>query len=241
MSSQIPGRPTRLAQEMVERWRSVGSSDADIHDRRSYIAWRLREEVVASLDLQAQQAFQAKLKNNELSFDLQAGRPNFRMKESYEIDIRRLDAPLTKYGQQLQLSLFEPVFDREFDSDLERNFALYLDEQKALQWWHRVAVRQRGDYYLRGWRQDRIWPDFVAMAGRNGAQPHVLVIETKGEHLKGSPDTDYKQKVLETLQSAFNAGSMTIKDGPAKGTFRLVFNENEFPETTAGLEGVYSA
>ena len=235
-----PWQATRLAQEMVARWQSVGSSDADIHDRRSYIAWRLREEVVASLDLQAQQAFQAKLKNNELSFDLQAGRPNFRMKESYEIDIRRLDAPLTRYGQQLQLSLFEPVFDREFDSDLERNFALYLDEQKALKWWHRVAVRQRGDYYLRGWRQERIWPDFVAMAGRNGANPHILVFETKGEHLKGNPDTEYKQKVLETLQSAFNAGSMTIKDGPAKGTFRLVFNANEFPETMVGLEGVYS-
>ena len=235
-----PWQATRLAQEMVARWRSVGSSDADIHDRRSYIDWRLREAVVAALDVQAQQAFQAKLKNNELSFDLQTGRPNFRMKESYDIDIRRLDAPLTKYGQQLQLSLFEPVFDREFDSDLERNFALYLDEQKALKWWHRVAVRQRGDYYLRGWRQERIWPDFVAMAGRNAAKPHVLVFETKGEHLRGNPDTDYKQKVLETLQNAFNCGSMTIKDGPAKGTFRLVFNENEFPETMAGLEGVYS-
>ncbi len=235
-----PWQATRLAQEMVNRWRQSGSSDADIHDRRSYIAWRLRDGVVTSLDLQAQQAFQAKLKNNELSFDLQAGRPNFRMKESYEIDIRRLDAPLTKYGQQLQLSLFEPVFDREFDSDLERNFALYLDEQKALKWWHRVAVRQRGDYYLRGWRQERIWPDFVAMAGRNGVQPHVLVFETKGEHLRGYSDTEYKQKVLEILQNAFNAGSMTIKDGPVKGTFRLVFNANEFPETMVGLEGVYS-
>ena len=94
----------------------------------------------------------------------------------------------------MQLSLFEPVFDREFDSDLERKFALYLDEQKALKWWHRVAVRQRADYYLRGWRQERIWPDFVALAGRNGAQPHVLVFETKGEHLRGSADTDYKEK-----------------------------------------------
>ena len=235
-----PWQATRLTQEMVERWRSVGSSDEDIHDRRSYIAWRLREEVVASLDLQAQQSFQVKLKSGDISFDLQAGRPNFRMKESYEIDIRRLDAPLTKYGQQLQLSLFEPVFDREFDTDLERNFALYLDEQKALKWWHRVAVRQRGDYYLRGWRQDRIWPDFVAMAGRNSAKPHVLIFETKGEHLRGNPDTEYKQKVLDTLQRAFNAGSMTIKDGPAKGTFRLVFNENEFTETMTDLNGIYT-
>ncbi len=235
-----PWQAARLAWEMVKRWRLDGSSDEDIHDRRSYIAWRLREEVAASLDLQAQQAFQQKLKEGDISFDLQAGRPNFKMKESYEIQVRPLDPPLTKLGQPLQLNLFEPVFNREFDSDLERKFALYLDEQKALKWWHRVAVRQKGDYYLRGWRQDRIWPDFVAMAGRNGAQPHVLVFETKGAHLKNNPDTDYKQKVLETLQNAFNAGSMTVKEGPAKGTFRLVFNEEEFPETTAGLKGSYS-
>ena len=236
-----PWQASRLAREMVDIWRQAGNSDEDIHDRRSYIYGRLRETVTTALDLQAQQAFQKKLKKGDISFDLQASRPNFKMKDSYEIAVHPTDPTLTNLGQPLQLNLFEPVFSREFDSDLERKFALYLDEQKALKWWHRVAVRQRGDYYLRGWRQERIWPDFVAMAGRNGAQQHVLVFETKGEHLMNSPDTDYKQKVLETLQSAFNAGNMTIKDGPNKGTFRLVFNENEFPETTAGLGGVYSA
>ena len=235
-----PWQASRLAQDIVEIWRASGSSDEDIHDRRSYIYSQLRDQVNEGLDLQARQAFQRKLKQGAISFDLQAGRPNFQMKESYEIAIHPTDPPLTNRGRFMQLSLFEPVFDREFDSDLERKFALYLDEQKALKWWHRVAVRQRGDYYLRGWRQERIWPDFVALAGRNGAQPHVLVFETKGENLRGNPDTDYKVRVLETLQNAFNAGSMTIKDGPAKGTFRLVFNENQFPETTAGLERVYS-
>ena len=234
-----PWQAARLVQEMVEKWREPGGNDDYIHDRRPYLSWALREYVTGAVDMQAQQVFQQKIKDGEISFDLEAGRPNFRMKESYEISIQRRDPPLTKYGQPLQLSLFEPVFDREFDSDLERNFALYLDEQKALKWWHRVAVRQRGDYYLRGWRQERIWPDFVAMAGRTGAKPHVLVFETKGEHLRGNPDTTYKQNVLETLQNAFNCGRMTIKDGPAKGTFRLVFNEQEFPETMAGLGDEY--
>jgi hypothetical protein len=68
-----------------------------------------------------------------------------------------------------------------------------------------------------------------------------LVFETKGEHLRGNPDTDYKQRVLETLQNAFNCGTMTIKDGPAKGTFRLVFNEAEFPEALATLGASYRA
>lgn len=133
----------------------------------------------------------------------------------------------------MQLSLFTPVFRREFDSELERSFARYLDEQKALEWWHRVAARQKGDYYLRGWKQDRIWPDFIAMAGR-GDRTELLVFETKGGHLE-NPDADYKQQVLATLQNAFNCGTMTVREGPAKGVFRLLFSEAEFPAALGGV------
>ena len=180
------------------------------------------------------------MREGQIRFDLEAGQPNFRMVESYEIPVANDAALLAgNDGRQVQLSLFEPVYSQQFDSTLERNFARYLDEQKALKWWHRVAVRQRGDYYLRGWKQERIWPDFVAMGGETGGKPQVLVFETKGEHLRGNPDTGYKQRVLETLQNSFNCGTMTIKEGPAKGTFRLVFNESEFPVALATLEGAY--
>ena len=66
-------------------------------------------------------------------------------------------------------------------------------------------------------------------------KPHLLVFETKGEHLRNNPDTDYKQRVFETLESEFNAGSMTVFDGPARGTFRLVFSEADFPTTLASI------
>ena len=71
------------------------------------------------------------------------------MRKSYEILVSDSDVWLQRYGQSVQLSLFQPVSDRDFN-DLERRFAFYLDEQRALQWWHRVAVRQQGEYYLRG-------------------------------------------------------------------------------------------
>ena len=98
-----------------------------------------------------------------------------------------------------------------------------------------MAVRQSSHYYLRGWKQHRIWPDFVAMSAETGGRPQVLVFETKGEHLKGNDDTNYKKRVLETLENAFNCGTMTVQSGPAKGVFRLVFNEAEFPQATASL------
>ena len=79
------------------------------------------------------------------------------------------------------------------------------------------------------------------MGGKTEGKPQVLVFETKGEHLRDNPDTDYKQRVLETLQNAFNCGTMTIKEGPAKGTFRLAFNEAEFPGVLATLAGAYKA
>ena len=98
-----------------------------------------------------------------------------------------------------------------------------------------MAVRQSSHYYLRGWKQHRIWPDFVAMSAETGGRPQVLVFETKGEHLRDNPDTSYKQRVMETLENTFNCGTMSVRNGPAKGTFRLVFSEAEFPTALASL------
>lgn len=38
-----------------------------------------------------------------------------------------------------------------------------------------------------------------------------------------------------TLEGAVDC-AMTVRDGPAKGVFRLVFDEKEFPAALAGLE-----
>ena len=105
-------------------------------------------------------------------------------------------------------------------------------------WWHRVAARQRGEYYLQGWKRGRIYPDFVAMANEISGVTHVMIFDTKGEHLAGNLDTEYKRKVLETLEGAFNsAGQMVMRDGPTRqGIFQLVFSEQEFLEISARLD-----
>ena len=231
-----PFQAARIVLQLMESLRGAGDGDEDIYDNRSYLSNALREHVTRIVEKEAEQVFRYKLQKGDIRFDLEAGQSNFHMVESYEMSVFTDDGHMTRNdGRSMQLSLLEPVYRQQFDSDLERKFARYLDEQKALKWWHRVAVRQKGDYYLRGWKQERIWPDFVAMGGEVDGKPHVLVFETKGEHLRGNPDTCYKQQVLETLQNAFNekgiaAGTMTVRKGPAKGTFRLVFNESEFPK-----------
>ena len=229
----------RLSRRLIARLLDGGESDDQIYDRRTYLAQALRDHIKDEVEGQAEKIFQDKLLSSEIRFDLEAGQPNFKMVQSYKLPVAVSDQTLQFYGRQLKMSLFEPVYDRHFDSDLERSFARYLDEKKAVKWWHRVAVRQGGDYYLRGWKQERIWPDFIAMAGHSENEPHLLVFETKGEHLRGNEDTDYKLRVFQTLENAFNVGSITIRDGPARGTFKLIFSEEEFPLALSNLETAY--
>ena len=240
-----PWQAARVTQDLLQRLRDAGDSDDHIYDRRAYLAFGLREHMVSEVERQAECVFGKKLLGGDIRFDLQAG-DNFRMAEEFEIPVASDQPTLQKPfgGGPMQLTLFEPTFKRHFDSELERKFAFYLDEQKALQWWHRVAVRKHHEYYVRGWRNGRIYPDFIAMGSETFGN-QLLVFETKGGHLKDNPDTAYKQRVFETLEKAFNsgfeAGRVTVQHGPAEGVFRLVFNEAEFPAALASLSEASSA
>ena len=232
-----PWQAARIVQDLLRQLREAGESEDDTYDRRFYLGDSLWQHVILEVEKQGEQIFRDKLfKSSKIQFNLESSEANYRMVDSYEIPATADDPALLNYGRPLQLSLFEPLFERQFDSVLERSFARYIDERRALRWWHRIGVRQHQEYYLRGWKRDRIYPDFIAMAGETYGKPHLLVFETKGEHLRDNPDTKYKQKVLETLEGAFNVGNITLRDGPAKGTFRLLFNEMEFPEALARLE-----
>ncbi len=194
----------RIAQEFIGKLRAANYDDNRIYDARARLAVALREKVAKKVEDMSERIFKDKLDSGEIRFDLEVSEPRFRMGHAYELPETEGGLFSRSGGRAMQLNLFEPIYDRHFDSDLERRFARYLDERKALRWWHRIAVRQRGDYYLRGWKRERIWPDFVAMGGETDGVPHLLVFETKGEHLRGNPDTDYKRRLLETLEAAFN-------------------------------------
>ena len=236
-----PFQAARIARELVQRMYDAGEDDKKIYQQRSALASQLRDHVTGAMDQQAEKVFRSKLAAGDIRFDLEASDYNHRVRKSYEVLVADNDVQLQRYGQSVQLSLFEPVYDRDFN-DLERRFAFYLDEQKALRWWHRVAVRQHGEYHVRGWRRDRVWPDFVAMGGERDGKPSVLVFETKGDHLEGNDDSEYKKRLFAALEETFNAGKMTIQEGPAKGAFRLVFDREGFPDAESAIgrmDGLY--
>ena len=233
-----PWQAARIASQMCENLKQNCQTEEDIYDRRSYLVHALREHVKRDVEGQAESIFRSKLKQGEIKFDLEAKEPNYELRDRYEIEVRANEPWLTNNGRPIQLNLFEPVFEQHFDNDFERKFAYYLDEQRALQWWHRIAARQRGEYYVQGWKRNRIYPDFVAMTREVGGMIRVLIFDTKGRHLEGNPDTKYKEKVLKTLEEVFNnAGTMRMHDGTSReGIFQLVFNEQQFSEIGAKLE-----
>lgn len=69
-------------------------------------------------------------------------------------------------------------------------------------------------------------------------RPRLMVVETKGEHLAGSADTEYKTKVFATLEAALNGegayecGEVSLDNGHTRGRFRIVFREDQFASVT---------
>ena len=222
----------RIVQETAD-WllQEQRRSELDLFNNRAGLMQRLIEHVEYEVEDKSRRIFERKLASKEIKFDLQTDSANYVMAKEYNIPIGANDHPFSgEYGRAIEASLFEPIFDKEFDSDLERSFARYLDQEKAIQWWHRVAVRQQKEYYLRGWKPQRVWPDFVALHDARSGGSTLLIFETKGQHLAGSADTDYKRRLLEALERHFSGGEVVIANGPAKGRFRLIFSESEFPQ-----------
>jgi len=96
---------------------------------------------------------------------------------------------------------------------LEKDVAWYLDSDKAVRWWHRIAVHQ--DWHLQGWQRNRVYPDFLACLHEVGdGKVRFTVLETKGLHLKGNDDTAYKQRLFELLtqhsQTALSVGKLKV-------------------------------
>ncbi len=193
-------------------------------NNRIYLAGVLRDRVKIDIDLKAEKVFHAKVGRNEIRFHLETDEKlNYEMHKSFEVFVSDKERSLQRrHGDPIQQSLFAPVHESVFNN-LEKDFALYLDTEDAIYWWHRIAARQ--EYFLQGWRRQRVYPDFIACKKDDKT---LLILETKGMHLKGNPDTTYKQNLLKTLEktyaTALDRGTMEIKE-PPPAAFRMMFED----------------
>lgn len=82
---------------------------------------------------------------------------------------------------------------------LEQSVASILENQNKLLWWFRNRVGKEW-YSIQGWHENKIRPDFVAAKKKEDESIEVIyIIESKGEHLSGNPDTLYKKKVMDKM------------------------------------------
>ena len=197
-------------------------------NKRIYLSEVLRRNIRENSDRRAESVFRSKIKNDAIRFHLETDEElDYALEKSFEVFVSRRERSLQgEHGQPIQQSLFEPVYESNFNV-LEKDFALYLDKSDSISWWHRIAAKQQ--YHLQGWRRQNVYPDFVAYRQGDGT---LLILETKGVHLKGNEDTSYKQKLLETLEAAYNKaidrGEMRVCEPPA--VFRMMF-EDRWEET----------
>lgn len=237
-----PWQAARIASGFLKKYREQ-YDDNRILEHRVYLSEILKERIVTEVDSKAERVFRDKIKNDEIRFHLATDENlNYEFRKAFEVSVTEGERSLERYGNHVQRSLFETVFESEFNN-FERDVAFYLDESNSIYWWHKVAARQQ--YFIQGWRRHRVYPDFVVCKnGDNG----YLVLETKGTHLAGNDDTEYKKELLKTLEAAYrnalDRGIMEVSGG-ASGqpdmTLRMLFENNwkgNLDETLkAGVQG----
>ncbi|MCY4211237.1 MAG: DEAD/DEAH box helicase family protein [Gammaproteobacteria bacterium] len=191
----------QVVEAMLDTLRHRDYTDEAIFDRRYDLSEILKRRLTELIEHESQAIFQRKLQTQDIRFELIADEDRFEFTEALERVVEDNQLQLfDRDGDPVQKSLYEKVYAREFNG-LERDFAIYLDGYSAVTWWHRFAARQ--NYALQGWKRNRVYPDFVVFVqpGNNKTR-RVLVIETKGLQLAGNADTEYKQKLFETLETA---------------------------------------
>jgi type III restriction enzyme len=205
-----------LVGSLVKALKKRGFDDVKLGAASSYILEELRRWLQEQRDALAEKQFMADVAAERIQFRLRADRQLWRMPTEIETDHPKKARQLARNsGGLTENSLFRPVYEDDFNGD-EAEFACYLDEAKALRWWHR-NVAKAGNYSVQGWRKNHVYPDFIFAHERSGNTDRILVWETKGDQLEGNLDTTYKRKLLETISANYRA-----EDGIKAGKLELV-------------------
>ena len=172
----------------------------ELSGRLGLVKFEVREKVVGLIergtDRQTQEAFEALFKNRRLGFYLQCVEGRFEIPP--KIDIRGTKKLIHDDHEPVQRSLFDYVPDDL--NDYEKSVALYLDKHPEVLWWYRNLVGANC-FSIQGYKRSKIYPDFVVQQGHNKKPvASVVVVESKGKHLKGNEDTNYKRKVASYFE-----------------------------------------
>ena len=234
-----PWQAARILRGALAALRERGFTEDQLHASRYRLIEKMRADLLTDIHVQTERIFCEVLASGGLSFRLEGNGLSWELAERIAFEVTQPpDYQITHKGngQPVEKSLFEQIWSRHFNG-LEKDVALYIDDVKAVRWWHRIAVQ--ADWYLDGWKKKRVFPDFlVALEEVDGKPSKLVVVETKGMHLQNE-DTDYKRKLFETLErhstGSVPVGELTLDDSPGPMRFRLVLAGNWQPQVDAAL------
>jgi len=188
--------------KLIERLRNRGFEDAQLGPRSGFILEELRKFLNTERDRLAEELFLANVSARKIQFRLRTDRNNWQMPHELNTDLLENAAQLPKPdGTLASKSLFSPVYRVDYNKD-EAEFACYLDEAKALKWWHR-NVAKAGHYFVQGWKKSKVYPDFIFALVTDHKKPKLVVMEMKGDQLRGNLDTEYKRKLLKIVSDNY--------------------------------------
>lgn len=222
-----PWQATRIVEDALNALRAKGQNDEALFNNRLFLIDSIKRHLKQLVHNESEAIFRTKLANGKITFRLVTNgnaRLNFEIARELKQLASKQDRKLVRKDNTLiDNSLFEFVFEKEFNS-LEKDLALYLADDEAVAWWHRMVARQ--DYSLQGWQRNKVYPDFIACVNDG----RILVLETKGLQLKGNDDTEYKQKLLSLLTGyhhALPAGEIALTKGKKQSiTFAMLMEDS---------------
>ncbi len=163
-----------------------------------FVLEALRRRIERERDRLSQEVFRALLDSGEMRFLVVAEDLEFnRLPE--EIEVPQAKRANREDGAPYQRNLFDVTTEDDLNQ-FENKVATYLDQQARLFFWYRNRARK--GYFVQGWKPRRIYADFIVTLRDDEASTdpgfgQVFVVETKGVHLKGAEDTEYKRSVFD--------------------------------------------
>jgi len=171
------------------------NSKEKVTNNLAFIIEETRKQLLEERNRLSERIFRDLINKKKLWFFLLSDKGGYELPPS--VKVKKSSRKLIKDDHsEVQRSLFDYVPEEEFN-EMEKSIAIYLDEQEKLLWWYRNLSRQ--DYYIQGWRKNKIYPDFIFTKADDTGRDFstVYVVETKGVHLREFEDTKYKRSVFK--------------------------------------------
>jgi type III restriction enzyme len=220
----------RILERVLDEFKENGVSEERIAVNSVFVVEEIKKNCLLWLLEQSEDIFKRKLNNGTIFLRLIAEpslKLNWKMKDEIEVLHNRNEVAVTR----LEKNMFQPQYLSNYNG-LEKQVAFAINNKDVVEWWHRLAVKGT-EYSVQGWKRERIYPDFLVKleAGKTGIEK-LYFIETKGEHLSGNEDTNYKQKLFETINASLTGnvkpkGELKLIEAKEEIRFHMVF-ENDW-------------